>query len=182
MSSFEKIKSCRSCASGDLRPFFDLGNHPLANSLLPSPDEKEDFYPLSLSFCGNCNLVQLNETVDPKILFSHYVWVTGTSSTAKKFASEFYRELSSRVKDIGGGYVLEIASNDGTFLKPFKENGYKVLGVDPAENVAKMAEEDGIPTKIAFWGKGVAEGLVSEQGKAKIIFARNFQCLITRRN
>ncbi|MBI2048862.1 MAG: class I SAM-dependent methyltransferase [Candidatus Liptonbacteria bacterium] len=174
-----KITTCRICESPKLKPFFDLGEQPLANSLLDGSQESgvrsqgEKFYPLSLTWCENCNLVQLEETVDSKGLFSTYVWVTGTSKGANEFSRKFYSELVRRVGGDKSGYVLEIASNDGTFLKQFIEDGYEVLGVDPARNIAEMAERAGVPTKCVFWGKPAAEDLVAEKGRARIVFARN---------
>ncbi len=171
MSGF--IDHCRICGGSNLKPFFDLGSQPLANSLPATSDEKEEFYPLSLSWCSDCNLVQLSYTVDPKILFSEYVWVTGTSGVAQKYAQTFSEELIARTPGKEDRYVLEIASNDGTFLFPFIKKGYKVLGVDPARNIAEMAEKAGAPTLCAFWSEAEAERLVLERGKAKMIFARN---------
>jgi dTDP-4-dehydrorhamnose 3,5-epimerase-like enzyme len=167
----ETIKFCRVCGNESLIPFFDLGSQPLANSLPKTVDEKENFYPLSLSWCPGCNLVQLNQTIDPKELFSQYVWVTATSKIAKDYAETFYQELAKRSPN--NGYVLEIASNDGTFLKPFMKNGYKVLGVDPAENIAEMAKADGVPTDCYFFGEESANKILIEHGSANIIFARN---------
>jgi SAM-dependent methyltransferase len=169
----ETIKACRICGGSSIRTFFDLGSQPLANSLLKSPDEEEKFYPLSLSWCEDCCLVQLNETVDPKELFSTYVWVTGTSKTANEFADKFYKEFVGRAGGSKEKYVLEIASNDGTFLKPFLRDGWKVLGVDPAKNIADTANKEGIPTECVFFGKEAAEELLEKRGPARLVFARN---------
>lgn len=166
-----KINSCRVCKNKELKPFFDLGCQPLANSLLKDLDKKEKFYPLSLVWCPKCSLVQLSYTVSPKKLFSEYVWVTGTSKTARDFSETFYKELS--VRSLKKGYVLEIASNDGTFLHPFIRGGYEVLGIDPARNIVEMAGKKGIPTKCLFFGAKSAERLVKEKGLAQIVFARN---------
>ena len=163
----EIITSCRVCGSKNIKTFFDLGMHPLANSIAKTLDEEENFYPLSLSWCKDCNLVQLNQTIDPGELFSEYVWVTATSKTTRNYAETFCKELSSRSS--GKGYVLEIASNDGTFLKPFMKRGYEVLGIDPAKNIVDMANDNGIPTRALFFGSKTAQDL----GKADIIFARN---------
>lgn len=169
-----KINNCRVCQSQQLERFFDLGSHPLANSLLDSQDQEETTYPLSLSWCRNCNLVQLDYTVDPHKLFPNYVWMTGTSKTTQEFSHQFYRELISRVEQkTTEGYVLEIASNDGTFLTPFKDDGYEVLGVDPAKNIVGIANQAGIPTKVEFWGEKFAHNLLCEKGLAKIVLARN---------
>ncbi len=170
---FETIHACRSCGAGDIKTFFDLGLQPPANSLVKNPSQKEDVYPLSLSWCPRCNLVQLNETIDPKVLFSQYVWVTGTSKTANEFSITFCDELLRRAGAETNGYVLEIASNDGTFLVPFMKKGFRVLGIDPAENIADMANKAGIPTKAVFFGNEAAKAILAENGPARIIFARN---------
>ncbi len=167
----ETITSCRVCKSNNIKEFFDLGMQPLANSLVDDLDKKEDFYPLSLSWCQDCSLVMLNQTIDPEILFSKYVWVTATSKIAKTHSQTFFKEVSSRISK--KGYVLEIASNDGTFLIPFIKNGYDVLGVDPAENIAEIAKKNGIKTKCSFFNTQTALELVKEKGSANIIFARN---------
>lgn len=169
----EIIKSCRVCQSPNIEQVLDLGKQPFANSLLRSLDEKEKFYPLSISWCPNCRLVQLNETAEPTDLFSNYVWVTSTSKVALEHAKNFYREILFRTQKLKGSYVLEVASNDGAFLKPFVENDYKVLGVDPAENIVDMAIADGIPTKCKFFGARAAHEIVEEFGQARVIIARN---------
>src|SRR3989344_911039 len=173
MSASFYIKKCRVCNSSSLKTFFNLGRQPLVNSLLNNTKDREKVYPLALSRCAKCGLVQLNYTVDPKKLFSTYVWVTGTSKTANEFADKFCDELISRASDFKKGYILELASNDGTFLKPFQRKGYEVLGIDPAENIVEMANKDGVPTQRDFWGIKIAKKLAREKGKAKIIFARN---------
>lgn len=167
------IRHCRICKSKDIKTFFNLGMQPLANSLLKTLEEKEKFYPLSLSWCQDCNLVQLNETVDPKELFLEYIWVTATSQTARDYAEEFFQELTKRTGNKKQDYVLEVASNDGTFLIPFLRQGYEVLGIDPAKNIVEIAESQGIPTKCLFFGAKTAKELVKEKGTAPIIFARN---------
>ncbi|MEK7090180.1 MAG: methyltransferase domain-containing protein, partial [Patescibacteria group bacterium] len=163
---------CRVCG-GRVKTFFDLGRQPLANSLLENPRQSEKKYPLALNHCSYCGSVQLNYTVNPKTLFSKYVWVTGTSSTARSFSNVFYKELARRTPDSRKNYVLEVASNDGTFLLPFSKRGYRVIGLDPAANIAKIAEKNGVPTKVAFWGPKAAKKILNERGPARIIFARN---------
>jgi hypothetical protein len=168
-----KINSCRICQNKELKPVFDLGRQPLANSLLKTRDEKETSYPLALVWCPECNLIQLNYTVPPEKLFSKYLWVTGTSRTAREFSETFCRELLNRTKNSKEGYVLEVASNDGTFLIPFVRRGFNVLGIDPAKNIEQVAEKNGVPTRCVFFGKREARKLVKEKGPARIVFARN---------
>jgi len=169
----QTIANCRICSAPDIEELLFLGNQPLANAVRKSVDQAEETYPLTLAFCKACGLVQIKETVAKSILFSHYVWVTGTSSTAKQFADVFYRRIRRmgflRDKD----FVLEIASNDGTFLKPFQAGGFKVLGVDPAANIAQMANKAGIETVNAFWNPEAAAEIVTRYGNPRFVFARN---------
>src|SRR3990167_3769258 len=173
MQMLESVTKCRVCGSAELTPFFDLGEQPFANALLKESSAKDPTYPLALMYCKECALVQLTHRADEEDLFSMYVWVTGTSKKIHEFAPIFRDRLIERTKDPKQGYVLEIASNDGTLLKPFKEAGYEVLGVDPAQNIAEMAIQPRIPTRALFWGKETAEKLVAEKGPARTLFARN---------
>jgi len=169
----ERIKSCRICNSKNIKEVLDLGEQPFANTLLKNLDGKEGFYPLSLSWCPDCNLVQLNQTAEPADLFSTYVWVTSTSKAALEHAGNLYQDILSRTQNLEESYVLEVASNDGAFLKPFVENGYKVLGVDPAKNIVDMAVADGVPTICRFFGVKVAEEIIQKFGQARVVMARN---------
>ena len=167
-----KIEKCRACQSEKLVQFLDLGEQPFANALLKKNFKEEKKYPLSLSYCKDCSLVQLDYTADPKELFSNYFWVTSTSSTARDYAKRFFSNVR-RYMDDDRRYVLEIASNDGTFLEAFKDNGYEVLGVDPAKNIARQANERGIVTKAEFFKREVAEDIIREKGFPSVVYARN---------
>lgn len=167
------IANCRVCGSAQVEQFFDLGDQPLANALVRDASASDPVYPLSLSFCRECSLVQLDHTADPGELFSHYVWVTSTSSTARAYAEDFCERLLARLGPEQGGYVLEIASNDGTFLKPFLKRGVDCLGVDPAANIVDMAKADGVPTRCGFFGAELAQDVVAGRGAARAVFARN---------
>lgn len=171
--SYSTITKCRVCGSTDLLEVLDLGFQPLANSLRRNVMDSEDRYPLTLLFCQDCSLVQLKETVDKQALFSRYVWVTGTSSTARNFAEKFCTSVCDSANLRKGDLVVEIASNDGTFLAPFKDRGFHVLGIDPAENIAAIANERGIETQTAFWDEETAREVVSACGNPRLVFARN---------
>ncbi len=168
------INKCRCCGSDQIRQFFDLGDQPFANALLDQKDfSSEKKYPLSLSYCEKCSLVQLDYTADPEELFSNYFWVTGTSETAKKYAEKFCLEALSRIEVKEDAYVLEIASNDGTFLKSFKNKQMEVLGIDAAKNIAEQAIIDGIPTLAKFFDSSVAQEVIAKKGYPAIVYARN---------
>jgi len=167
------MNTCIGCGSNSLKLVFDLGEHPPANALLENPSIPEKKYPLALYYCPECCLAQLGYIVDPEDLFSHYLWVTSSSSGAVEYSKLFCDRMLSRVKTIRNSYVLELASNDGTFLKPFKEKGWEVLGVDPAENIVEQANNSGIPTRKAFFSESVGREIVAKKGYPTIIFARN---------
>ncbi|MDC0092765.1 class I SAM-dependent methyltransferase [Alphaproteobacteria bacterium] len=174
-SIYKTVQSCRICNSSKITEILNFGNQAPANSLYKPTDERPSEVPLRLMFCDNCTTVQLGEDVDPNYLFSQYLWVTGTSKTAEKYSYEFAKNALDKVDILEGKepYVVEIASNDGTFLRPFIENGCNVLGIDPAENIAKEATNNGIPTIPEFFNVNLANKLIKKHGQVDIIFARN---------
>lgn len=166
------ISSCRLCASPDLDIILDLGSQPPANSLRADVSQQLESVPLTICRCHNCTTVQLTETVSPEILFRDYVWVTGTSQTARDYSHCFYENISQRCGR-RSLFAVEVASNDGTFLQRFRQNGHRVLGVDPAQNLARTAETLGIPTLAEFFGLKIARRVVHEHGQADVVMARN---------
>ena len=172
---YETIKECRVCHSTNIQDVLNLGKQPPANSLYSLDDDHPEEVPLRLVYCQKCSTVQLGEDVNPEYLFGSYLWITGTSNVAAQYSYKFVKKALSELIDsnIKKPYVIEIASNDGTFLKRFLENGCKVLGVDPAKNIAELAVENGIPTRNDFFTIELANILLDEDGKSDIIFARN---------
>lgn len=170
---YEIIKKCRICNYKRLHNILDLGNQPPSNSLRKNLDIKLSNIPLILKFCKKCELAQLSATVDPKELFKHYFWVTNTSQTAKDYSEIFCKRVLKKIKK-KNILVIEIASNDGTFLKPFVKKNYKVLGIDPAVNICRDANKKGIKTICDFFSNKLALKILKQQKKkADIIFARN---------
>ncbi len=174
-NNYETIKQCRVSNSKELVKVLDLGLQPLANSLKKKIFEDEKKYPLTLSFCEKSSLLQLNETIKKEILFDKYVWVTSTSSTAKNYAQTFYKNVIKDIQlDKSNDLIIEIASNDGTFLKPFVNNGFKkVIGVDPAKNISDLANKDNVKTINGYWNEELSEKMNKQYGNAKLVFARN---------
>jgi SAM-dependent methyltransferase len=167
--------ACRSCASPSLEPLLSLGDVPLANSLLaPNADKPEPTFPLELAFCSACSLVQITETVPPEQLFSEYLYFSSYSDTMLKSAEAVARRLVDARRLGAGSLALEIASNDGYLLQFYKRAGVPVLGVEPAANIARVAEiERGIPTLVEFFGRAVGERLRAEGKSADVIHANN---------
>ncbi|MDZ4295932.1 MAG: methyltransferase domain-containing protein, partial [Patescibacteria group bacterium] len=169
----KRITRCRICLGSVLRPFFDLGRQPFSHTLYKAIPHREHRYPLALVWCKRCALVQLNHTAEPEELFSHYRWVTGTSRLAQNFALLFADELTKRTIGAQGGFVLEVASNDGTFLRPFVKRGERVLGIDPARNIVRAATAAGIASMAGFFGARTAARVLRKHGPADMVIARN---------
>ena len=171
---YTNIQKCRVNGSNNLITILELGKQPLANALKKVPDEIEDKFPLTLMYCPESSLVQLRETIDREVLFSNYTWVTGTSPTTRDYAALFFQRAVEAAKPDSNDLIIEIASNDGTFLMPFLQQGYNnVLGIDPAKNIVEVANQRGVRTLDRFWGKEISEEIVSKFGNAKIVIARN---------
>jgi len=167
-----KIDECRLCDSKNLYSVLDLGDQPPANHLRKELKDLVPHAPLKLLQCGDCSGVQLSATVSPAYLFSEYVWVTATSATARSYSEKYCSEVLNRSK-IQSPFVLEIASNDGTFLKRFKDKGCEVLGVDPAKNIAVTACAAGVPTLAEFFDAAIANKILLEHKRPNIVMARN---------
>lgn len=170
---FQTIGHCRSCGSDQLIDILDLGDQPLANSLVSDLTGQVVKYPLHTVFCPDCSLLQLKETVRKEILFDHYIWVTGTSMVAKEYSNIFFNRVLDRVKIGSDDLIIEIASNDGTMLKPFVSAGFPVMGIEPAKNIAQIAKTAGIRTMCAYWNRKTARQIVGSHGHSKVIIARN---------
>jgi SAM-dependent methyltransferase len=168
---------CRSCGHQHLEPVLDLGRVPLANSLPTAEDIRngeEERFPLALFFCPECSLVQIGESVNPKKLFSEYLYASSFSETMLAHASALVERLVEE-RALGEGHrVIEIASNDGYLLQYYKQRGIEVLGIEPAANIARMAtEEKGIPTLVEFFGAELGDRLSADGVKADVMHAHN---------
>ena len=143
---------CRSCGNNNLKRVVSLGYQPLANNLLSKKEEKCDLYPLEMNYCPECHNCQLSVAVDPKKMFSNYLYTSSTSSSFRNHfvgaAENYIKELKLKPKK---SYVIDIGSNDGVALKPFKDLGFnKILGIEPAKNLAKLANKNKIKTFNGF--------------------------------
>ncbi|MFN3650775.1 MAG: methyltransferase domain-containing protein [Armatimonadota bacterium] len=170
-----RITECRSCGATDLPVILNLGETPLANSLLtaeqlPLP---EPSFPLDLVLCRGCSLVQITETVPPEILFRDYVYFSSYSDTMLAHAREVAEQLT-RERALGPeSLVVEIASNDGYLLRNFVAAGVPVLGIEPARNVAQTAIAAGVDTVTEFFGRELARELAASGRGADVILANN---------
>lgn len=168
-----KTKYCRCCQERKIKVILKYGEVALADSFLYEEEmSSEKKYPLNLCVCTNCFHVQIDEIIDPKILFEHYVWETGVSKSIIKFATNLYNKTKKLMKN-RELRVLEVASNDGTVLSIFKDNGCKILGVEPAKNIARDANNQGIDTIDEFFNLETANFIEKKYGKWEVCIARN---------
>ena len=168
-----KTGICRCCGERDLEKILDYGKVALADNFLKEEEiASEKKYPLKLCFCKKCYHVQIDEIINPVVLFEDYVWETGISKTMIEFSENLFEktDIYSRGKK---QKVLEIASNDGTVLSVYKKNKYRVLGVDPAKNIAHIARKRGVETISEFFNLNVAKKILESKGKWDICIARN---------
>jgi SAM-dependent methyltransferase len=167
---------CRSCGSTRLAPVLDLGTTPLANALLTPEmlDQPEETFPLVLVFCEDCALAQLTESVPPGKLFSGYLYFSSFSDTMLKHAGALAARLIGERSLGPSSLVIEIASNDGYLLQYYTRVGVPVLGIEPAANIARVAEsERGIPTLCEFFGRDLGHRLAAEGRTADVVHANN---------
>jgi len=175
MSKYHKKNECRICSSNNLELILDLGEQPPSNAFIKKEDleKPEDKFPLRLYLCKECYLLQLLDIVDKEILFKEYLYLTSASKPSvnhfKKYAYDVYEEFLKQSKN---SLVIEIGSNDGTLLKEFKKLGATVLGIEPAKNIAKIANDAGITTENTFLNYDIVKKKSLEK-KASIIVGNN---------
>lgn len=172
--NYIKRNHCRSCGHAPLELVLDLREVPLADALLdqpPASPEEEVKVPLSFGYCSACGLAQILEDVDPDLLFARYY--PYYSSTSPQLSTHFLEAAHRIMAGRKSGKVLEIASNDGVMLRVFKQEGWTVLGVDPAPGPAEFANKIGIETHAEFFNDAYARKLLPQWGKAEVIIGNN---------
>ena len=166
--------NCRFCGEELSITFVDLGMSPLSNSFLNKSEliNKENYYPLHAFVCEECFLVQLGEFESPESIFSDYVYFSSYSTSWLDHAKRYTEKIIETLPD--NPFVVEIASNDGYLLQYFREKNIRVLGIEPARNVADIAIKKGIDTISEFFGVNLATKLVNEgRKKADLLIGNN---------
>ena len=166
---------CRFCGSALEHIFVDLGVSPLVQSFLSSDqlNQMEPFYPLQVFVCGKCFLVQLQEFVAPKDIFSDYLYFASYSDSWLAHAKRYTEDMVQRFPISESSLVIEIASNDGYLLQYFAEKNVPVLGVEPAANVAQVAAQKGIPSVVKFFSSATARELIAAGKSADLLLGNN---------
>lgn len=166
---------CRFCKAPLRHTFVDLGMSPLCESYLTADqlNQMEPFYPLHVKVCEGCYLVQLEEYVSPEHIFTEYAYFSSYSDSWLKHASSYVEMISKRLNLGAQSLAVELASNDGYLLQYFVRKGVPVLGVEPAVNVAKVAEQRGVPTLVKFFGRQTARSMVANGQAADLVIGNN---------
>jgi SAM-dependent methyltransferase len=171
---FVEVQNCRSCGALAPEEILNLGDQPLANSLLTVDGiYNEKRFPLVLMRCGSCTTLQLSINVNPKILFSSYFWVTGTSRSTRNYCADLAKNVLERVQ-VDKPRILEIGSNDGTLLLEFEKLGVgESFGIDPAINVIPESSNSKVTYIPEFFTEDFAKGFVAKYGQVDLVIARN---------
>ena len=169
------MANCRFCDALLEQIVIDLGKTPLANSFLSEKmlNEKEEFFPLKVLVCKKCYLVQLKEVETPQNIFTNYAYFSSYSKSFLDHAKNYVNMSIDRFHIDKNNFVVEIASNDGYLLQFFKEKNIPLLGIEPAKNIAKIAEKKGINTVNEFFGKELSEELIKKYKKADLLICNN---------
>lgn len=166
---------CRFCENKKLTQVINLGMQPAANAFLTKKQlsQKENKFPLKVNFCSKCGQLQLTHVVSPDLLFRNYVYVSSTSSVFIKHFEDYAKSVYEKLKLNKDSFVIDIGSNDGILLRPFKSLGTKILGVDPATKIAKKATKEGIETLPEYFDQKLGEKIIKKYGHADVITANN---------
>jgi SAM-dependent methyltransferase len=170
------VTACHMCRGVNLRSVLDLGFQPHSDLFLTPEQLKEplSLYPLRLVSCADCGLLQIDFLVDPRILYQkEYLYESSITSTGRAHYNEMARQIIKKFDIKKDSLAVDLGSNVGVLLEGFKDNGMKVLGVDPAPIVAQKAIDRGIETIIDFFGRGVAEKIRLSKGRATVIAGTN---------
>lgn len=164
---------CRSSDSKNIKPVLSLGLSPLANNLLNSKNDIDELYPLEITYCPDSHNCQLSYIVPANKMFDNYLYVSSTTKTFRdhfKVAAETYiKKYSLNSKSM----IVDIGSNDGIALKPFKDEGINVLGIEPAKNIAEIANNNGIKTINSYFTEQISNKILKEYGYVDLVTASN---------
>src|SRR6516164_7793514 len=166
---------CLFCTAPLRRTFIDLGMSPLCESYVAADElnQMEPFYPLHVRVCEKCFLVQLEQYVSPEHIFTEYAYFSSFSDSWLRHSSNYVDMISKRLGLDARSLAVELASNDGYLLQYFVKKGIPALGVEPAVNVAKVAERKGVPTLVKFFGRQPAREMVAAGQAADLVIGNN---------
>lgn len=167
-----QVFNCRLCNGILSEPKLKFPSTPLANEFVKIT-EPQDMFPLEVCVCETCGHYQLNESISPERLFRNYLFVAGTSPVNVEHFRKYAVDMVKKFDLKPDSKVLDIASNDGTLLKHFKDLGMSILGIDPAKNLAEEATKNGIETISEFFTEYYSDEILKKYGQFDLITANN---------
>ena len=175
LKDYRNQNKCRLCNSKKLTTVIDLRSTPLANSFLKRSElrKKEKYYPLKVNFCNNCYHLQLSHIVKAKRMFDNYLYLTNTSKQNRDHFKEYADQIKKKNQSKSKVSILDIASNDGTFLNFFNKKNYNRLGIDPAKNLSKFSKKLGIKQEIMYFTSNNSLKIKKKYGKFDVITANH---------
>ncbi len=170
-----KRKNCRGCLSQDLDLFFSLRPSPIGDEFVSEDKRniKQEKYPIDLYMCNQCNLFQLLDVINPDVLYGNYIYVTESSVGLKNHFEKYASYIMKSFKLKENSLIIDLGSNDGILLNFFKNCGMNVIGVEPAKEIAEVANKNGIKTIPKYFSSEVVEDILQNEGKAKLITSNN---------
>ena len=172
MMSGDYVNKCRLCGCSELIEVLKLEESPLCDEYLKSKTYQKN-YPLGLNVCRSCNFVQLNYVIPPELIYKNYIYMTTSSHGLNNHFKEYAIDVKNILKLKEKKFIVDIGSNDGTLLSFFKQQGHKILGIEPATEIANSANRNEIMTLPIFFDKDSAKKIFKEFGKADLITINN---------
>ncbi|MGH2397412.1 MAG: methyltransferase domain-containing protein, partial [bacterium] len=173
--NLRRRERCRMCDSRNLELALPIKPSPIADAYIPAArlGQPQETYPLDLYLCLDCSHVQNLDIVNPEVLFRDYLFTTSSSGGLVAHFKQYAADVVSQFQVKPGSLVVEIGSNDGSLLKFFKQEGMRVLGIDPAREIARQATQAGVETLPEFFGLGIATKIRKDYGDASVFCANN---------
>jgi 2-polyprenyl-3-methyl-5-hydroxy-6-metoxy-1,4-benzoquinol methylase len=175
MAKIHHRNTCRFCESSKVELVVPLSPVPLAEKYVTQDrlQQADERFPIDLYMCGDCGLVQLLDVVDPELLWGDFTFRSGQARRIVEHLTQCADQACHRFKPPAGSLVVDVGSNDGTLLKGFQTNGMRVLGIDPAREIAQKATEAGVETLNAFLTIDLARRIRAERGPAAVVTCFN---------
>ena len=170
-----KIDKCRLCGSEAIQIVSKLASTPMGDKFMYDAEKAKEWnsHKVELALCSDCGNIQLSEVVEPEQVYDDYIYTTAISHGLSDHFMKGVEKLIETVKPAAGSLIVEIGSNEGVILRAFKEKGYRVLGIDPADEIARIATENGTETLPEFFDKELAEKIAAKYGKTSLMIATN---------
>jgi SAM-dependent methyltransferase len=167
-----KARRCLLCHSGDIELVLPLARSAIGNDYL-AECRVQDAYSLNLHLCKACGNVQIEDVVNPDLLFRQYTYATKSSLGLVEHFRKYAEEMVASTHTTPGSLVVDVGSNDGSLLQAFRDLGFCVVGVDPATEIAERASAEGVPTLVEYFSPRVASQIREDHGPAALVTANN---------